>query len=73
MESDLTRMILDQSVEGTAIPMVLFSDEALAGASGRSDVVIQAAVDLGIDLDTLELFSYDAYRLQSALGERLAP
>lgn len=73
--TSLRRMILSQSVEGTAIPMVLFSDDTLAAEApaDRPGAVAAAAAGLGIDLDTLELFSYDAYRLQSALGEGLAP
>ncbi|MGK5683619.1 hypothetical protein [Actinoplanes sp. URMC 104] len=72
----LKRMILSQSVEGTAIPMVLFGDDTLAAAgdaAGGSEAVAGAAAGLGIDLDALALFSVDAYRLQSALGERMAP
>ena len=72
----LTGMILDQSVAGTAIPMVLFSDETLAGGDdrgGQPEVVTRAAAEVGVDLDALALFSFDAYRLQSALGEELAP
>ena len=75
-QSHLKRLILSQSVEGTAIPMVLFSDDTLAAAGdedGRPEVVTRAAAGLGIDPDDLELFSFDAYRLQSALGEGLAP
>jgi hypothetical protein len=69
-------MILSQSVAGTAVPMVLFSDETLAGDDGHTDqpeIVTQAAAGLGIDPDALMLFSFDAYRLQSALGAELAP
>ncbi|WP_250036433.1 hypothetical protein [Paractinoplanes maris] len=72
----LKRMILSQSVEGTAIPMVLFSSDTLGDADDRAEqpeVVARAAGGLGIDLDDLGLFSVDAYRLQSALGEGLAP
>ena len=72
----LRRLILSQSVEGTAVPMVLFGDDTLpgGGAGGdRPEIVTQAAAELGIDLDTLEMFSFDAYRLQAALGARLAP
>jgi hypothetical protein len=75
-QSHLKRMILSQSVEGTAIPMVLFSDDTLAQGDASADqpeVVASAATGLGVDPDGLELFSYDAYRLQSALGEGLAP
>ena len=74
--TSLKRMILGQAREGTAIPMVLFSSDTLAaddGPDGQSDTVARAADDLGIDLDGLQLFSFDAYRLQSALGEALAP
>ena len=74
--TSLKRMILDQAMEATAIPMVLFSSDTLAGdgePDGQSDAVARAANDLGIDLDGLQLFSFDSYRLQSALGEALAP
>lgn len=72
----LRRMILGQSVEGTAIPMVLFSDDTLAAGpetADHSEGVARAAAELGIDLDALELFSFDAYRLQSGLGQGLTP
>ncbi len=72
----LKRMILGQAVEGTAIPMVLFSSDTLAGGddpAGHPEAVARAAGDLGIALDGLGLFSFDAYRLQSALGEAMAP
>jgi hypothetical protein len=71
----LRRLILSQSVEGTAVPMVLFSDETLAagGDDTQPEEVARTAGDLGIDLVTLDLFSFDAYRLQSGLGQGLAP
>ncbi len=72
----LKRMILGQALEGTAIPMMLFSSDTLADGDDQADhpeVVARAAAGLGIDLDALGLFSFDAYRLQSALGEELAP
>ena len=76
--TSLKRMIIGQAMEATAIPMMLFSPDVLAGAGADApdetpDAVSRAAADLGIDLDTLELFSFDAYRLQFALGESLAP
>ena len=74
--TSLKRMILGQAMEATAIPMVLFSSDTLAGGDGpegQPDTVVRAASDLGIDLISLRLFSFDAYRLQSALGEALAP
>jgi hypothetical protein len=74
--TSLKRMILGQAMEATAIPMVLFSSDTLAGddgTDGQPETVAGAANDLGIDLDGLQLFSFDAYRLQSALGEALAP
>jgi hypothetical protein len=76
--TSLKRMILGQAMEATAIPMVLFSSDTLAdgdgdGPVGQPDAVARAAYDLDIDLDSLRLFSYDAYRLQSALGEAMAP
>jgi hypothetical protein len=70
-------MILGQSVEGAAVPMVLFSDDTLAAGTpadgDHPETVARAAASLGIDLEALGLFSFDAYRLQSALGEELAP
>jgi hypothetical protein len=74
--TSLKRMILGQAMEATAIPMVLFSSDTLAGGDavdGQPEDVAAAAKDLDIDLDGLRLFSFDAYRLQSALGEALAP
>jgi hypothetical protein len=76
--TSLKRMILDQAMEATAIPMVLFSSDTLAdadgdGPAGQPDAVARAAGDLDIDLESLRLFSYDAYRLQAGLGEALAP
>ena len=74
--TSLKRMILDQAMEATAIPMVLFRSDTLATGDEpvvQPDAVARAAAGLGIDLDGLRLFSYDAYRLQSALGEALAP
>ena len=74
--TSLKRMILGQAMEATAIPMVLFSSDTLAGGNGpevQPDGVARVAKDLDIDLDSLRLFSFDAYRLQSALGEALAP
>ena len=74
--TSLKRMILGQAMEATAIPMVLFSSDTLVrgdGPDGQPEAVTQAARDLDIDLATLRLFSFDAYRLQSALGEALAP
>ena len=74
--TSLKRMILGQAMEATAIPMVLFSSDTLAGADepdGQWEAVARAATALDIDLDRLELFSFDAYRLQTALGEGLTP
>ena len=73
----LKRMILDQALQEIGIPMVLFSSETLEAADApgqpQPPVVEQAAVQADVDLPTLRLFSFDAYRLQSALGEALAP
>ena len=74
--TSLKRMILGQAMEATAIPMLLFSSDTLTAGDapdGPPDAVALAATELGIDLDSLQLFSFDAYRLQSALGEGLAP
>ena len=74
--TSLKRMILGQAMEATAIPMVLFSSDTLAGGDavdGQPEDVAAAAKDLDIDLDGLRLFSFDAYRLQSVLGQALAP
>ena len=74
--TSLKRMILGQAMEATAIPMVLFSSDTLTAGDAPdppSTAVAHAATELGIDLDSLQLFSFDAYRLQSALGEGLAP
>ena len=74
--TSLKRMILGQAMEATAIPMLLFSSDTLTAGDavdGPPDAVARAAGELAIDLDRLQLFSFDAYRLQSALGEGLAP
>ena len=74
--TSLKRMILGQAMEATAIPMVLFSSDTRAAGDGpdhHPDAVRDVADGLGIDLDGLQLFSFDAYRLQSGLGEALAP
>jgi hypothetical protein len=74
--TSLKRMILGQAMEATAIPMVLFSSDTLAdanGPDGQPQAVAVAATALDIDLDRLQLFSFDAYRLQAALGEGLTP
>ena len=74
--TQLKRMIIGQAVEGTAIPMVLFSSDTLAPDAVDGDhpeSVVRAAAKAGVDLDTLGLFSFDAYRVQSALGEGMAP
>src|SRR5918998_388759 len=52
--TSLKRMILGQAMEATAIPIVLFSSDTLAGgdeAEGQPDDVAAAAKDLDIDLD----------------------
>jgi hypothetical protein len=73
----LKRMILDQALQHIGIPMVLFSSETLAATDGSANpqplVVEDAAEQAGVELSTLELFSFDAYRLQTALGETLGP
>ena len=74
--TELKRMILDQALQQVGIPMVLFSSETLeAGDPGQPQpsVVEQAAAQADVDLPTLQLFSFDAYRLQAALGETLGP
>ena len=74
--TSLKRMILSQAMEATAIPMVLFSSDTLAEVDepdNHPDLVAGAATDLRIELDELQLFSFDAYRLQSAIGKGLTP
>lgn len=76
--TDLRRFVLDQTGRGVAIPVLLFTTATLEAAapepgSPAADAAIRIAAEQGIDLATLELFSPDAYRLQSALGEAVLP
>ena len=78
--SRLRRVILAQAHEPGGAAVLLFTSATLTGAAAEvlegaagPDQVAQVARDLGTDPGTLELFTADAYLLQSALGERLLP
>ena len=81
MTNPLRDFILSRTRRDTGVPMALFTAAALrtaedhsthpADGSGRT--VEEAAAELGVDLDANELFGYDAYRVQSRLGELLLP
>ena len=81
--SRLRRVILAQAHEPGGAAVLLFTSATLADAApgvprGAVDLdpveqVARAAQELGTDPGTLELFTADAYLLQSALGERLLP
>ena len=70
--SPLRRLVLAQFHEPGGAAVQLFTTATLRGGwdRGRAAAVVATAADLGLDLDRVELFSADAYLLQSALGER---
>lgn len=77
----LASLIWDQELRDIGVPMVLFTSDTLAaaerpdgqpGAAGDSvEQVARAAGELGLEPAEVELFSLEAYRLQTALGERV--
>ena len=72
--SRLRRVILAQALEPGGAVVVLFTGATLAGvAAGEPGLAARTATELGIDPGALDLFTADAYLLQSALGERLLP
>ena len=78
----LRDLIIAQGMQETGIFVLLFTSDTAApnGESddesdekGAAELVSRKAAELGVDTATLTLFSDDAYLLQAALGERLAP
>ena len=77
----LRDLIVAQGMQETGIFVLLFtSDTAAASPNGdpatlaaSAELVHRKAVELGVDLYRLEMFSDDAYLLQAALGEAVAP
>lgn len=75
--ADLRRIVLEQTRAEVGIPVLLFTTATLAEADDPAetdavDEVAAMAERLGLDPDGVELFSADAYLLQSALGESAA-
>jgi hypothetical protein len=68
--AELLRIVEQQGREPVGIPVLLFTDATLAAVDeNRSGQVIRrAAADLGFDLDQLELFSTEAYLVQTVAG-----
>jgi hypothetical protein len=74
----LRDLIIAQGMQETGIFVLLFTSDTAAASSdadgaAAAEVVSDKATELGIDLAGLTLFSDDAYLLQAALGEALAP
>ena len=80
--SRLRQVILSQAFEPGGAVVLLFTSATLDGAGPASeygsdrpaveaDVVEETAAELQLDAIPPDLFSADAYLLQSALGERL--
>lgn len=75
----LRDLIIAQGMQETGIFVLLFTSDTAAASGSDADgtaaagVVSDKATELGIDLAGLTLFSDDAYLLQAALGEALAP
>ena len=77
--SRLRRVILAQAHEPGGAAVLLFTTATLTAgdasepADGVPDLVAATATELEVGSDLPDLFSADAYLLQSALGERLLP
>ena len=71
VNQELLRIVERQGREPAGIPVLLFTDATLAAADdpGETDVVRQAAADLGVDLAETELFSTEAYLVQTVAGQ----
>jgi len=76
----LRELIVAQGMRETGIFVLLFTSatstvtaDAGAPVSEQPDVVSHTAAELGVDLDSLALFSDEAYLLQAALGETCVP
>ena len=75
----LRDLIISQGMQETGIFVLLFTSDTAAGdgsdtdGTPAADAVSHKAAELGIDVAELTLFSDDAYLLQAALGEAVAP
>lgn len=77
----LRELIVAQGLQETGIFVLLFTGEtssAIAEAgdariSRQAELVQRKADELGVDMQSLELFSDEAYLLQAALGETVLP
>jgi len=76
----LRELIVAQGMQETGIFVLLFTGETAAATGdadnprvSQADVVEGKAAELGVDLDSVALFSDDAYLLQAALGESVVP
>ncbi len=76
-DPEFVRIVEEQGRRPVGIPVLLFTDATLAatdetsaadGRKGREHVVGDAAAALDLDLAAVELFSTDAYRVQSVAG-----
>lgn len=76
-DPEFVRIVEEQGRRPVGIPVLLFTDATIAatdeaavtgGDSGRGQVVSEAAAAMGLDLAEVELFSTDAYRVQSVAG-----
>lgn len=67
---EFVRIVEAQGREPVGIPVLLFTDASLAATDEGSqpNVVERAAADLGFDLGEIEMFSTEAYLVQSVAG-----
>jgi hypothetical protein len=68
---DLLRIVEQQGRLPVGIPVLLFTDATLAASDvgEPTNVVRQAAADLGYDIERLELFSTESYLMQTVAGQ----
>lgn len=77
----LRDLIVAQGMQETGIFVLLFTSETTAPdadadpvtRTASAEAVHRKAAELGVDVDRLEMYSDDAYLLQAALGEAVAP
>jgi hypothetical protein len=66
---DFVRIVEAQGRQPVGIPVLLFTDATLeATGDGPPQLVARAAEQLGFDLAEIELFSTEAYLVQSVAG-----
>jgi hypothetical protein len=68
---EFVRIVEHQGRTPVGIPVLLFTDKTLDATDDAetANVVHRAATDLGYDLDAVELFSTEAYLVQSVAGQ----